>query len=419
MFIKNRFLFRFITSFFTLLIIPFPLSYIPFLGFIDTWFSNMYQTFIPWFGKNILHLEKEITEFPYGSGDTTYNYVLILFFLILSGIIATVWTVLNKKKLNHIKLNYWFLVLLRFYVGYNMMSYGWAKVIPMQFQEPSFSRLLQPIGEMSPMGLAWTFIGFSAGYTIFSGIAEVLGGILVLYRRTQYLGAIILIGVMGNIMAINYLYDVPVKLFSTELWLMAIIIASPKIKQLLNVLLDLKSTTPKVTFNPFQNAKRKRIARIGTWVCILFVIFYPLSGTMSSMKQYGPSAPKPPLYGLYKVTSFKANGKEVVPTLKDTVAWRYISMEWKGSVQFYRPDMSRFGYSAVIDTTTQKLTWTNFKDSTKVYTMKYTKTSDSTMRFQGIHKNDTIDCDTKILSKKDFPLMNRGYHWIQERPYNR
>lgn len=419
MFIKNRFLFRFIGSFFTLLILPFPLSYLPFLGFINTWFSNIYQAIIPWLAKNILHLEKEITVFTNGSGDTTYDYVLILFFIILSLIIASVWTLLDKKKPDLTKLSYWFVVLLRYYLGYNMMSYGWGKVIPMQFQEPSFYRLLEPVGDMSPMGLVWTFIGFSAGYTIFSGITEVVGGILVLYRRTQYLGGLILIGVMGNVMALNYFYDVPVKLFSTELFLMAIIIASPKIKQLLNVLLDLKPTVPKITFKPFQNSKRKRLATIGKWVFLLFVIFYPLSETINSMSLYGRSAPKPPLYGLYEVTSFKANGEEIIPTLKDTVAWRYLSMEWEGSVQFYRPDMTRFGYSSVIDTTAQKLTWTNFSDSTKVYTMKYMRTTDSTMRFQGIHKNDTIDCETKILTKKDFPLMNRGYHWIQEYPYNR
>lgn len=419
MFIKNRFLFRFIASFFTLLIIPFPLSYIPFLGFIHSWFSNMYHAIIPWFAKHVLHLEKEITVFTNGSGDTTYDYVLVLFFAILSLIIATVWTILDKKKHDLTKYNYWFLVLLRYYLGYNMMSYGWGKVIPMQFQEPSFYRLLEPIGDMSPMGLVWTFMGFSAGYTIFSGVAEVIGGILVLYRRTQYLGGLILIAVMGNVMALNYFYDVPVKLFSTELCLMALIIAAPKLKQLFHVLLDLKPTVPKITFTPFSNSKYKKLATIGTWICMLFVIFYPLSGTIRSMSLYGRSAPKPPLYGLYEITSFKANGTEIVPTLKDTVAWRYIVMERKGSVQLYRPDMSRYGYKSEIDSVKQHLTWTNFRDSTKVYTMKYTKTSDSTMRFQGIHKNDTIDCETKILTKMDFPLMNRGYHWIQEYPYNR
>ncbi|WP_299764840.1 hypothetical protein [uncultured Dokdonia sp.] len=418
MFIKNRFLFRFIVSFFTLLIIPFPVSYIPFLGFINTWFSNMYQAFIPWFAKNILHLDKEITVFENGSGDTTYNYVLLLVIVIVSFLITIIWTVLDKKKHNLIRLNYWFITLLRYFLGYNMMSYGWQKVIPMQFSEPGFFRLLQPLGEMSPMGLAWTFIGFSPEYTIFSGVMEVTGGILVLYYRTRYLGALILTGVMANVMALNYFYDVPVKLFSTELWLMAIIIVSPKIKQLIHTLLDLKPTTPQLSFIPFLKSKRKKLSVIGTWIVMLFIVIYPLIETMRYIDEYGPNAPKPPLYGLYEVTSFKANGKEIVPTLKDTVAWRYVDIEWKDHTLFYRTDMSRFGYSTQIDTLTQKITWASYKDTTKVYTMKYTRT-DSTMRFQGIHKNDTIDCMTKILTKDDFRLTSRGYNWIQEYPFNR
>ncbi len=87
----------------------------------------------------------------------------------------------------------------------------------MQFSEPSFYNLLQPLGQMSPMGLAWVFKGFSSEYTIFSELMEVIGGIPVLYYRTRYLGALILTGVMTNVMVLNYFYDVPVKLFSTEL----------------------------------------------------------------------------------------------------------------------------------------------------------------------------------------------------------
>lgn len=419
MFITNRFLFRFFASFFALLIIPFPFNVIPKLDFFDNWFSNMYQTVIPWIGKNVLRLEKDITVFTNGSGDTTYDYVLLLFFALLSIVIAIVWTLLDKKKKNLIKLNYWFITLLRFFLGYNMMSYGWQKVIPMQFQEPSFYRLLQPLGDMSPMGLAWTFMGFSPAYTIFSGILEVVGGILVLYYRTRYLGALILVAVMTNVMAINYFYDVPVKIFSTQLCFIAIIIASPKIKQLIYVLLDLRPTIIQTHFTPFYKSKQKKMTTIGTWVFMLFIIFYPLIDTFQYLDEYGPNAPKPPLYGLYEVTSFNANGQEVVPTIKDTVAWRYVSMEWKGSTQFYRTDMSRFGYRSEVDTVSQKITLTHFEDSTEVYTIKYTPTTDSTMRFQGIHKNDTIDCMAKILTKKDFRLTSRGYNWIQEYPFNR
>ncbi|WP_281990035.1 hypothetical protein [Aquimarina aggregata] len=418
--IKHKIVFRFVVLFFILLIIPFPLNIIPGFDFIDIFFNDIYHFIIPWIGKNILQLKEDITVFTNGSGDTTYDYVLVLFFILVAIIGAVFWTFFFRSKEDLIKINYWFRVGLRYYLGYNMMSYGWAKAIPLQFSEPSFYRLLEPIGDMSPMGLAWTFMGFSAGYTIFSGIAELIGGILLLYKRTQYLGGLILMIVMGNVMALNYFYDIPVKLFSTELWLMALIISTPKIKQLYRLLILNVPTHATTSYRPpFHKSIHKKILLISKGMIVLFIFFYPLKENMDYLKEYGRySYKKTPLYGLYEITNFKVNQKEIPPLTTDTIRWKYIAIEYKKSMQFYRMDMKRFRYKSEVDTINQKIIWTDTKDSTKVYNFIYTRT-DSTMRFQGIHKNDTIDCQTKRLDKKDFRLMNRGFNWIQEYPFNR
>jgi hypothetical protein len=39
---------------------------------------------VPWVGKHILRLGYDITVFENGSGDTTYNYVLVVCFLALA-----------------------------------------------------------------------------------------------------------------------------------------------------------------------------------------------------------------------------------------------------------------------------------------------------------------------------------------------
>jgi len=39
--------------------------------------------------------------------------------------------------------------------------------------------MIEPLGEFSPMGLMWTFMGYSKGYNRFVGGAEMLGGILL------------------------------------------------------------------------------------------------------------------------------------------------------------------------------------------------------------------------------------------------
>ena len=57
-------------------------------------------------------------------------------------------------------------------------GYGFAKVVPLQFAQPSSIRLGQQLGDMSPMGLLWTFMGFSPSFQIFTGAVEVLAGLV-------------------------------------------------------------------------------------------------------------------------------------------------------------------------------------------------------------------------------------------------
>jgi hypothetical protein len=71
------------------------------------------------------------------------------------------------------------------------------------------------------MGLAWAFLGFSKGYILFMGLAEICAGLL-LFRRTMTFGAIITLMTAMNVMAVNYFYDVPVKILSTHLVLMTL-----------------------------------------------------------------------------------------------------------------------------------------------------------------------------------------------------
>ena len=418
MFTSNRFLFKFIFIFFILFVGAFPLSMIPILSITNDWITSLWQFAIPWFAATFLDLNQPITIFPNGSGDTTFNYVQVLVFAIIALTGSLLWTILDRKKQDLQRLHYWFIVILRYYVGYNMLYYGFSKIFLLQFSEPGFARLLEPIGEMSPMGLAWTFIGFSPAYTIFSGITEVIGGVLLFHRRTKFIGAIIVIGVMTNVMALNYFYDVPVKIFSTQLWLMTILIALPKLKQLFYVLTDLKATIPNTFFTPFKNSKWKKPFLIFKIIFALYIIIHPLIGINESIALYGPDRKLPPLYGLYEITEFKANDEVRPPLLTDTHRWRYLVIEWEGSAQVYNTNMTKTYYQTKIDTVEKTIAFNYYNDSTIVYTLNYKPSQDSLI-LDGFFKTKDIEVQSKRLDKKDFPLMNRGFHWIQEYPFNK
>src|SRR5690606_34659512 len=119
---------------------------------------------------------------------------------------------------------YWFLVFLRIVLVATMLLYGFVKIFKLQFPSASLTHMLDPLSDFTPMGLAWTYMGFSKGFNVFVGLMEVLGGLLLIPRRTQTLGSFIIIGVMTQVAMMNFCYDIPVKLFSIHLILMALVI---------------------------------------------------------------------------------------------------------------------------------------------------------------------------------------------------
>jgi hypothetical protein len=82
------------------------------------------------------------------------------------------------------------------------------------------------MGIHRPWGLLGHSLGFSRGYNIFMGIAEIAAGLL-LFRRTATAGAVITLMTTANVMAVNYFFDVPVKIVSTLLVVMTLMILGP------------------------------------------------------------------------------------------------------------------------------------------------------------------------------------------------
>jgi hypothetical protein len=411
--------FRFSFIYFALYIIIQNNGAYPFWGAIISYPTELLQKFIPWVGKNILNLSNEITTFTGGSGDTTYDYVLTLVIFVIAVIGSILWSILDRNRTNYKKLYYWLTVAIRFYVGLMLINYGLVKVIKLQFPDPSFYRLIQPYGDSSPMGLAWTFLGFSKGYNLFMGIAEV-AAVLLLFRRTLTFGLIITLMTTANVMAVNYFYDVPVKLLSTHLVLMTLFLLLRDFKKLCTFFFTNSPVSLSVIKQPVKEGDKslKIVSRILKGLLLGYIFIFGGIRLMESQKLYGAKVPKPQIYGLFEVTHFEINGDTLTPNINDSKRWRYILMEREGSATVYKMDNSRLFFQTTVDTLKQELEFTDYNDSTDYFTLKYKKT-DYNFKFETIRGNDTIKANCKIKTKDDFLLMNRGYHWISEQPYNR
>ena len=411
--------FRFIFIFFSLFIMASNNGAYPFWDVIFNYPIELLHIFIPWVGKHILQLPYDITVFTNGSGDTTYDYVIVFTAASIAFIGTLIWSVLDRKRPNYKTLYYWLTVAVRFYVGLMLIQYGLVKIIKLQFPSPNFYRLTQSYGDSSPMGLAWTFLGFSKGYNLFMGLAEV-AAILLFFRRTMTFGAIITLMTTLNVMAVNYFYDVPVKILSTMLVVMTTFLLAYSIEPLVKFFFTGKAVNLPVIKAPEMN---KKWLKVGKWTLKTMIIGYSLVygfiSLQGSRKQYGDMAPKPQLYGLYNVDMYVVNNDTIPPMITDSLRWKQFTIEREGLASVNYMTDNKAWLRTKIDTTAHVIDMTASNDSTMRYLMKYENPDPEKIRLHGTVKEDTISILMSRKDPKDFLLINRGFHWISEYPFNR
>src|SRR5579864_8264537 len=325
--LPRRIAFRFAFCYLLLYNLPFPLDLLDILpipglgaglGAAFQAYFKFWDAVVVWSGAHVLHLAHPVQNLrgKTGSGDTTYDWVRLLCFVAFAALATLVWTLATPrgKAREHRRLHEWLRIYVRYVLGTILLSYGWSKVIKTQFPFPSPDRLLEPFGQASPMGLLWTFMGVSTPYTVFAGAMEVLGGVLLFFRRTTTLGALVTIPVMTNVFMLNMCYDVPVKQYSLHLLLMAVFLLVPDLGRLANVLVLHRPTEP-ASLAPPWSARWARIGGLALCVVYLgYTLFTDVQGSLQFPNQFGPGKmAKAPIYGSFEVEEFVRNGQAVPP----------------------------------------------------------------------------------------------------------
>jgi hypothetical protein len=410
--------FRFLFVFFLLFIIVENNGAFPFFDVLMQYPTEGLHAFVVWLGKNVLRLPYDIVHFTYGSGDTTYDYILVLCCFVIAVISTIIWSLVDRESESYPKLYYWLTVIVRFYVGLMLISYGMVKIFKLQFPSPYLYRLLQPYGDSSPMGLAWTFLGFSKGYNYFMGFAEVAAGLL-LFRRTTTFGALLTMMTAANVMAINYFYDVPVKILSTALFVLSLFLASRDLKRLVTFFFSGQAVAlPKIPY-PYAANRKMNIARIATKVIVIgYILTMSIIQGIQFEKLYGESAPKLKLYGVYNVETFVLGQDTLPPIMTDTLRWKKFAINNLTQARIYHVNDSIGKYQTQIDTTKQSII---LSMGAIEYKLTYQQKDSVNFRFVGLLQRDSIAITLRKVKfrPEDFRLMGREFHWINETPYNR
>ena len=411
--------FRFVFAYSVLYIISFPLDSFPFTSALIKKYTNFWQAIVPWVGKHLLHLGYDITVFTNGSGDTTFNYVQVLCFLTLAALASAIWSVLDRSRLNHKQLHRWLRLFVRFSLASAMIGYGAFKIIPLQMPAPFFSRLVEPYGDSSPMGLLWTFIGASKGFQIFTGCAEMMGGVLLILPRTTLFGALVCLADTTLIFTLNMCYDVPVKLFSFHLLALSVFLIAPDLRRLANLFLFNRSVEP---VEPFRLFRRRWLDRSVLALQILFgsyLIGFSFYQAYEQLKVRRTFAAKPPLHGIWLVDEFTIDGQGRPPLLSDPTRWQRVILQFPGALTIQPMSGPNQNFTLELDMEGRTLSLGKRNDPEWKASFSFEERDPELITMDGELDGRRTYARLVRFDETQFLLNTRGFHWIQEFPFNR
>ncbi|HET9711853.1 MAG TPA: hypothetical protein VFP64_08225 [Pyrinomonadaceae bacterium] len=407
----TRTAFRFAFVYLLLYNLPFPLTALPYVDKAAEFYNSFWTWLVPRLARAAFN--KEVPSVFNGSGDRTFDYLLVACLLLIALVITVIWTLFDRKRLSYPTLYRWLNLYVRFSLGTAMIGYGAFKVISSQFPAPTLDRLMQSYGESSPMGLLWTFMGASEAYTMFVGFAEMISGILLFPRKTSTLGALMSIGVLSNVVALNFSYDVPVKLYSSHLLAMAIFLLLPEARRLWNFFI-LNRPVECVHVQPlFRRTALHRTALVLASLFLIAVVGVSLYQSYNQRRLF--TGQRSPLYGIWEVEEFSLG--QSTPTAS-APRWRRIIFDSPRRVAVQTTDLlERFG--AQLDQDKRTLTLRKREDPGWNTVLTYEQVSPEVIAIAGALNGSEMTARLRRTDERKFLLTDRGFHWINEFPFNK
>jgi len=386
----------------------------------DVWVA-FWHNVVPWVGANVLHLKGDFREIPNGSGDELYDYILVFCIVILALASTAIWSWLDRKRPNYERMHAWLRLLMRLSVVAPMVGYGVNKLFRAQFAEPPLVRYIDPLGQASPMGLLWTFMGLSRAYSIFGGIGEVAAGLLVLVPRFVTLGSLLMIGVMSNVLMLNMGYDVPRKIYSIHLILIGVFLLLPDVRRLLNMFILNRPVDPAREAPLFKNKR-------WNFGALIFQLGYGLLALITASHQARLDEVKaathlPPVWrGVWAVDDFVLDNVSHPPLETDKERWRYVVFDTPDLLSIQYMDESLQQYYQRLDQEQNTLKFSVLGRTDWKATLSLDRSQPDRITMTGGVDGRPLTVRLRKLDMSDpnkFLLINRGFHWVNQVPFRR
>ena len=384
------------------------------------WFALLYIIFIPigfylfsfqdqvtstLFGKLISytsdHIFKRTLSQPKISSDSLSTYILVFLLFILSIIVTTLTSLSKVFKENKQRFFSLCKIIFCFYLTSQLFIYGLDKIFKAQFYLPEPNTLYTPIGFVSRDLLYWSTMGSSYGYNLFLGVMETIAGLLLLFRSTRVLGLLGSFILLVNIVAVNFSFDISVKIHSSFLLFLSLLLLFPCLKQLYAFFIRKKSVQLNEERQTFLLSPPVYTGVKTFILCILlFEALYPFIKTQNYSDDL---ASRPYLHGAYEVQNSPGD------TTSLPVKRFFIHRDGYLIFQNDRDEMK--DYKVFVDSITKHFLLIDYnRNQTR---LRY-QFRDSILSIQFFYNNQEYLLLGKPLPWKNLPLLKKGFHWAVE-----
>lgn len=221
---------------------------------------------------------------------------------------------------------YWVMAIVRYRLAIGLLAYGFIKLYPLQAPFPSLSNLNTPYGDFTRWKLFGMSLGIVPSYESFLGGVEIVAALLLLYRKTASIGALVIVFFTGNVFMSNLAYEGGEYVYSAYLVSLALFVLSYDAYRLFSLLVLRQPTAP----NTWRLTLSRPYLRWGAKaaVILVFVVLYGFSAQRGYRHDpYQVPDGKGIATGFYNVSLFRI-GRDTLPySATDSIRWTNVVFE--------------------------------------------------------------------------------------------
>lgn len=345
------------------------------------------------------------------SSDSVLLYLLLALLLLLAAVLAAAWLWLKGQLVPNISPAPLVHKVLVYYLALQLARYGFDKLFKGQFYLPEPNILYTPLGMLDQDVLYWSVMGLSYPYNVFMGGMEVLAAIGLLIRPTRVLSLLLSGGIFVHVVAVNWSFDISVKLYASFLLGLSILLLAPQMTRLYAFLVQQKHTAlkPELALQyasqyPFGWAAGKTF--VLCLICMEVLYPYLRSGYFND-----DNSPRPYLHGAYTVEAIRGpQGSSIPPDLH----LKRLFIHRDGYLIFQHENDKMEDFKLTLDTLHQQLILTNYQLSESRHAYHLSPVAGQPLQELIIDytlRDTTYQIHSRPLAWRQLPALQRKFHW--------